>query len=250
MSEPAVYGWVVWLWAGLALVMLPVLLVKTAPYGRYAASTGPSLPSRLGWIVMEAPAAAVFGACYLFGPGVGAASLVFLLLWESHYVNRAFVYPFRMRSAGKRMPLSIVVSAFAFNVVNGYLNGRWMSAFGSYPAAWLADPRFLAGAAVFLAGFAVNQHADWILLGLRKPGETGYRVPRGGLYRWVTCPNYLGEIMEWSGWALATWSPPGLAFALWTVANLAPRARAHHRWYHETLADYPRERRALIPFVL
>jgi hypothetical protein len=51
------------------------------------------------------------------------------------------------------------------------------------------------------------------------------------------------------GWAVATWSLSGLAFATWTAANLAPRARANHRWYLETMPDYPPERKALLPGV-
>jgi len=89
-----------------------------------------------------------------------------------------------------------------------------------------------------------------MLLNLRKPGETGYKVPRGWLYEYVTCPNYLGEIIEWLGFALATWSLPGLAFALYTAANVGPRAFAHHRWYRERFPDYPKHRKVLIPFLL
>jgi len=81
----------------------------------------------------------------------------------------------------------------------------------------------------------------------RKPGE--YGIPRGGVFEFVSCPNYLGEILEWTGWAIATWSLPGLAFALWTAANLIPRAYANHAWYRKTFPDYPGKRKALIPFV-
>ncbi|MEM6929685.1 MAG: hypothetical protein AAF602_22285 [Myxococcota bacterium] len=56
--------------------------------------------------------------------------------------------------------------------------------------------------------------------------------------------------MEWTGWALATWSLAGLGFAVYSVANLLPRALQHHRWYRATFDDYPTSRRALIPFVL
>jgi 3-oxo-5-alpha-steroid 4-dehydrogenase 1 len=61
---------------------------------------------------------------------------------------------------------------------------------------------------------------------------------------------YLGEMLEWTGWALATWSPAGFAFALYTVANLAPRAVDHHAWYHQQFPEYPAKRRALIPYVI
>ena len=67
------------------------------------------------------------------------------------------------------------------------------------------------------------------------------------MYRWISCPNYFGEIIEWIGWAIATWSLAGLAFALWTAANLVPRAYSHHQWYRESFTDYPPERKALVP---
>jgi hypothetical protein len=38
-------------------------------------------------------------------------------------------------------------------------------------------------------------------------------------------------------------------FFLFTAANLVPRAAQNHRWYRETFPDYPRERRALIPWM-
>lgn len=88
------------------------------------------------------------------------------------------------------------------------------------------------------------------LLALRRRGTTGYSIPRGGAFRYVSCPNYLGEMLEWGGWALATWSPAGLAFFVYTIANLAPRALGNHRWYREKFEDYPEERKALIPGVV
>ena len=58
---------------------------------------------------------------------------------------------------------------------------------------------------------------------------------------------HLGEIIIWTGWAIATWSLPGLAFALWTAANLIPRAQANHRWYQNHFPDYPAKRKTLFP---
>ncbi len=148
------------------------------------------------------------------------------------------------------MPLAVALLGAAFNVLNAYVNAPQVAAFGAYPARWLLDPRFLAGATLFLGGLALNVSSDEALRALRAPGESGYRVPRGGAFEWVSCPNYLGEMLEWSGWALATWSLAGLAFALYTAANLAPRALAHHAWYRRTFPEYPRGRRAVVPFVL
>lgn len=234
---------------GLAAVAAPLLVVVAAPYGRYARpGWGPSTPARLGWFLMELPAFVVFAACFMAGQQKSSTAIVFLLLWEAHYGYRTFAFPLLIRPGGGRMPVVVIVSGMAFNMTNGYLNGRWLFTLGHY-SGWLGDPRFIIGAALFGVGFAGHVHADRRLRALRTPGQIGYSIPYSGLYRWVTCPNYLGEIVEWVGWALATWSLPGLAFAAWTAANLVPRARAHHRWYHENFPLYPPARRALVPGV-
>jgi 3-oxo-5-alpha-steroid 4-dehydrogenase 1 len=236
---------------GLAAVTLAALSFVTAPYGRYTRSGwGPTIPSRVGWIVMESPAVLAFLAFYLLGSHRAApAPLVLLALWQTHYIHRAFVFPFAMRAKGKRMPVAIAAMAIAFNVLNAWVNARWISELGDYPASWLVDPRFVLGAVTFFVGMGINVRADRRLMALRAPGEAGYKIPRGGLYEYVSSPNYLGEIVEWLGWALATWSLPGLAFAIYTIANLGPRALHHHAWYRRSFPDYPPRRKALLPFV-
>ncbi len=232
-------------------VTFAALVLISAPYGRHARSGwGPTIPARVAWIAMESPAVIFFIAVYLQGAHrFDAVPLVLLGLWQLHYVNRTFVFPFRMRATGKRMPVLMPLLALVFNCVNAYINARWISHLGAYDIDWGADPRFALGAVVFLAGWFINVQSDQILLSLRKPGESGYRIPRGGMYRWISCPNYFGEILEWTGWAIATWSLPGVAFAVYTFANLAPRAYQNHRWYREQFPDYPASRRPLVPFV-
>jgi 3-oxo-5-alpha-steroid 4-dehydrogenase 1 len=239
-------------WLAVAVAVFVLLFFVTAPYGRHVRrGWGATLPARLGWLLMEAPSPLVFAAFFAFGAAPRTATAwVFLALWEAHYVHRAFIYPWMLHDAGRRMPLSVVAMAIGFNSVNAAINGVWLfDLSGGYPTSWLTDPRFLAGLTLFVAGFVVNRHADATLRALRRRGGSGYAIPQGGLYRWVSCPNYLGEIVEWCGWALATWSLPGLAFAVWTAANLVPRARANHRWYREHFADYPPERKALLPHI-
>jgi 3-oxo-5-alpha-steroid 4-dehydrogenase 1 len=236
-----------------AIVTAIALTRITAPYGRHARrGFGPTMPSLAGWVLMESVACLGMAAMFLLGDRKAEpAALAFLALWELHYVHRAFVYPFRRRGGAKPMPVAIVAMAIAFNAWNAWLNGRWLFSLGpERGAGWLVDPRFVAGAALFLAGMAVNLRSDAILRALRKPGELDYKIPRGGLFRFVTMPNYLGELMEWFGFALATWSLAALAFAVFTAANLAPRALANHRWYRDRFPDYPKERKALVPFVL
>ncbi len=238
------------------LVLSPIVLLSllflSAPYGRHARSGwGPTVPARWGWIVMESPSVLLFIGVYFAGEhALATAPLILLALWQIHYINRMLIYPFRLRNQGQRMPLAIAAMAFTFTAINSYINARWLTHFGDYADDWITSPAFLIGVTIFVIGFVINQQADRILLNLRKPGDTGYRIPEGGLYRWVSCPNYLGEILEWIGWAIAAWSMAGLAFAVFTIANLLPRAITHHRWYREQFDRYPPERRALIPGLL
>jgi protein-S-isoprenylcysteine O-methyltransferase Ste14 len=252
VNELAIYEILVWVMLGMAVLTFVALQWVTAPYGRHGRSGwGPGISSRVAWIVMESPAVLVFFAIYMGGQNRAALVPGILLgMWMLHYVQRTFIFPFRIRSEGKEMALSIALMAFVFNLLNAYLNARWISHFGDYGEEWLADPRFLCGAALMLVGWLINIHSDTLLIRLRSPGETGYKIPHGGLYRWVSCPNYFGELLEWIGWALATWSTAGLAFAFYTAANLVPRAVSHHRWYHERFHDYPRARRAVLPYLL
>jgi len=253
MVEARVYDILLVSWFGLAAISAVALCFVAAPYGRHARrGWGPTIPSTVGWIVMEAPSAIVMAILWAMGPRRSdPASVVLGTLWIGHYVYRSFVFPLTRRGRGRPMPLAIPAMACVFNFGNAYLNGRWLFAFGpERGSAWLTDPRFLAGVALFAAGFATHVRADALLAGLRKPGESGYTIPRGFLFEEVSSPNYLGEIVEWCGWALAAWSVAGLSFAVWTIANLAPRAWANHRWYRETFPDYPESRRAILPRLL
>jgi 3-oxo-5-alpha-steroid 4-dehydrogenase 1 len=248
--EKTFFSFLLWGWFALAAVTLPVLLFVTAPYGRHRRSGwGPTVGDKWGWVMMEAPASLGLLGCFVVADVPYTGTMIsFLFMWQAHYIYRAFIYPLAVRRDKGRMPIAVVALGMCFNVVNTYLNGRYLYHFsGGYADAWLVDPRFLVGTAVFVAGLLVNLQADHVLRELRRPGESGYQIPHGGLFRWVSCPNYLGEIVEWIGWAIATWSIPGAAFALWTIANLAPRARSHHEWYKRRFPNYPDDRKALVP---
>jgi 3-oxo-5-alpha-steroid 4-dehydrogenase 1 len=252
MAESTIYGGLLITWVVLAAISFFALLFITAPYGRHGrGGWGPTVDRRLGWLIMESPPVLVVALCFAIGDRrTDPVALTFFALWMLHYLHRDLVFPVRMGGVHRRMPWAVVGMAIVFNAGNGYLQGRWLFALSDpYPSWWLTDARFLVGVAMFVAGFAINLHSDEILRRLRRPGDDGYRIPHGGLYRWVSCPNYLGEILEWTGWAVLTWSLPGAVFALWTAANLVPRALSHHRWYRETFPDYPPSRRALIPRV-
>lgn len=238
------------IWGGLALLVFILLMFVKAPYGRHAVKGwGPELPNRLGWILMEMPSFLVILYFFLRGGQSPYASFL-SLLWLLHYGHRTFVFPFRLKTRGKKMPLAIVASAIFFNLVNAGLNGYYLSFIENYSSEDFFSWNFAAGLVFFVLGAAINLISDNKLLALRKPGELGYRIPRGFLFERVSCPNHFGELVEWGGFALMAWNCPASTFFLWTAANLIPRSLAHHKWYKEQFPEYPEDRRAIIPWLV
>jgi protein-S-isoprenylcysteine O-methyltransferase Ste14 len=233
-----------------AIVALALRFIS-APYGRHERDGwGPRIRTRWAWMIMESPAVYFFATVFAFGQHrTELIPCALLGLWMLHYVNRAFVFPLRMKDENKQTPVAIAGMAIFFNLINAYLNARWISHLGNYPIEYAKHWTLWAGTAFFLVGRQVNLNSDRTLFRLREKA-TGYQIPHGGLYELISSPNYFGELVEWSGWALATYSLAGLSFALFTAANLVPRAVSHHRWYRERFADYPSNRKAVIPFVL
>lgn len=251
MSEPDLYAHLLTAMLVAAAASAVSLLFLSAPYGRHArGGWGPSMDTRAAWVVMESPSLLWFLIVYFAGEHAWSlAPLALMAMWQAHYVQRTLIFPFKLRPGGLT-PVSVVAMGFVFNLGNAYLNARWLSHFGRYDTSWLWSPQFLIGLILFVTGYRINRWADRVLAGLRRPGETGYKIPRGGLYEVISCPNYFGELLEWTGFAIAAGSSAGWAFVLFTAANLIPRALSHHRWYREKFPDYPPWRKAVIPMVL
>lgn len=286
-----------------------------APYGRYVTRGGnswslglPLVPATAAWVLQECPSfiAAFYCASsrfaspspFLNGSRTASDTLsvtgasqssssaerpltvnsLLLGLYLSHYFYRAFVFPFRI-VGGKPTPSGIMAMAFIFCVFNGWLQSRWLSAhadFGS-STSFVMSPRVIVGVCVWATGLFINLDADATLRSLRKPGETGYKIPYGGAFALVSGANFFGEIVEWTGFAIAAsaatgpdltgstipWlaalartpgvsyflNPP-IAFAIFTLCNIGPRGAQHHASYLEIFGkDYPRNRAAVIPFI-
>ena len=243
-----------------AAILVGAMFAK-APYGKLGSERrGVNLSPRLGWFLMELPATLSFLWFYLHGRNAGElVPMIFLGIWLVHYGNRGFVFPFLMRVAkGSRGTFSLVVvtSGWLVTTLHGYLNAVFIAHLSDHMTpAWLSDPRFIIGIAVYICGFTLNIHSDAIIRNLRsreevERGEKVYRIPQGGLFRYVTNPSYFSELLSFTGFAIATWSLGAVFVLLVSAANLIPRAFQVHSWYREKFPDYPPERKVLIPYLL
>lgn len=246
------YQHLIYTWVALGVVISLVLLKVAAPYGRHTTSHwGPQINNRLGWILMEMPGMMVLIYFLITSRSCRhLATWILAAFYIIHYINRVFVFPFRIHTKGKKMPVVIVCMAICFNTINGFFLGYYFGNFAQYTTDYFFSPQFIAGTVLFILGLLINWTYDNKLIHLRLPGETGYVIPSEGLFKWVSCPNLFGEIIEWSGYALLCWNLPAISFLVWTVANLLPRALWHHKWYKQQFSEYPAERKALFPFVL
>jgi len=238
---------ITYIWILIALIVFPINLIYKAPYGKHSTKKwGKSIDNKTGWILMELPALLTCPLIYFTISEEINLNVVFIVLWITHYLNRTVIYPLRIKTKGKKIPIAIVASAFFFNMVNGILNGYFLTLlqFESISELYL-----ILGFIIFIIGFYINISSDNLLIKLRT-NQKGYVIPNGKLFNYVSCPNFFGEIIEWLGFAIMTLNPGSLSFLIWTICNLIPRSKAHHKWYKENFENYPKKRKAVIPYLL
>lgn len=234
-----------------AAVVFILLFFISAPYGKFSRKGwGPAIKSKWAWMIMEFPSPALMLFFFINSDNKNLPRIIFLCFWLAHYLHRTFIYPFSQPGREKAYPVLLVLMAFVFNCVNGYVNGYGVFEVYSYDLSYLLTWKFISGVVFFVAGFIINKISDEKLRELRKKNPSEYIIPRGWLFDYISCPHYAGEIIEWGGWALMTWSLPGLAFFVFTFANLFPRAVSSHKWYKAHFPDYPSARKAVIPFII
>lgn len=252
MTEQRLYT-ICWIWIGIAIAVHVTMFFITAPFGRHTTDKwGVTIDNKLGWVIMESPSLLIMLYFLLNGKfSFSNYSWVLFVLWILHYANRSFIYPIRIKSTPKKMPVLIVINAIVFNFMNAGINGYYLGELSNtnYDSHWLISWNFIIGLVLFLSGAFINNKADTILINLRGPGESGYKIPKGFLFDYISSPNLFGEIIEWGGFALMAWNLPALTFLIWTFANLVPRAKNHHDWYLRNFEDYPKDRKIIFPFL-
>ena len=239
----------------IAVIVFIALYFVTAGYGVfYNKKWGPSVPNKIGWILMESPVfIAMILLCVFSERSTNIVCLIFLILFEIHYFQRSFIFPFLIRGKSV-MPLSVILMGVVFNTLNALMQGGWIfyvAPENMYETSWLTTPQFIIGTLIFFAGMIINIHSDNIIRHLRKPGDTKHYLPKKGMFKYVTSANYFGEFVEWCGFAILTWSLSGTVFALWTFANLAPRAAKIYDNYKKEFGNEldTKKVKRILPFI-
>ena len=225
----------------LGLICFFTLYFIPAGYGKLIDKKwGFSFNNKTAWVLMECPTLIImfyllYTLDYEHRPVRGTLASFFIL----HYIQRTLIFPALLKGKSK-MPITIVALGMLFNTVNALLIGLWIFYFSPaemYNRSWLSDPRFIAGSVLFFAGMFINISSDSYIRSLRKNGSSKHYYPSRGMYRYITSANYFGELVEWLGFAVLTWSSAGFLFVFWTACNLVPRSDAIYKKYAETFPD-------------
>ena len=202
-----------------------------------------------------------------------STNFILISLFAMHYINRAIIYPLRMNPNSNKVPVVVILFAFVITTWNGYLQCFYLTQIEQYAPLTISmsvdNIQHWLGICLFFLGMGINMHSDGVLRNLRKHGPSPagkdnkkkeqqtttkhtYYIPHSPFFKYISCPNLGGEMLEWFGFTMACqFSLPSVAFFVYTVSNLIPRAVAHHEWYLRKFEDYPVERKwAAIPFVV
>lgn len=239
--------------AAIAAIVFVALYFVEAGYGMlFNKRWGAPIPNKIAWVCMEAPVFLVMLLLWAWSDRrFETVPLLFFLFFELHYLQRSFIFPLLIKGKSK-MPAGIMAMGIVFNLLNGYIQGMWifyLSPENMYTAEWLTTPQFMVGTLLFFGGMLVNWQSDYIVRHLRRPGDTNHYLPRGGMFDYVTSANYFGELVEWCGFAILTWSASGALFAWWTFANLVPRANTIWHKYKAMFGPEVGRRKRIIPFI-
>ena len=237
-----------WILLGLFTFIYLIFSKTIAPYGRHSNSKwGIMIDNRWGWFWMELPALLLMPVIVLISPIEKNLIIILMLsLWVLHYFYRTILFPIKLRTKGKKIPIAIVISAFIFNLFNGFFIG--------YEIGYLSEKysfgiNTIIGVIIFFMGMYINRLSDNKLISLRKESQD-YQIPKGGMFNYISCPNHFGEIVEWFGYSVIVYNLGALSFALWTAFNLIPRSLNHHNWYKKSFVEYPTNRKAVIPYII
>lgn len=247
MILPEWTTWNIYLYAFLAVLVIgagPVVYIGRQPSSYNKAHTGVVLPARLGMAILySAPILALFFAAkdYLRNASlvqwtvIGAVSL--------HFVKRILESLFLHRYSRPASLSATLVVAFLYSTA-AYIIGRMNETPVPAPDGW-----FVTGVAFFFLGSAGNFYHHKLLADLRRDSP-GYFVPKGGLFEFTACPHYLFEIFTWLGFAILSRHLAVWMILLFVIAYLTALSLRALEWYRAEFPDFPKNRKAILPFIL
>lgn len=205
--------------------------------------TGKGISGRTGMVILYfLPFAAITFVALPYLPVASLVQWMVYLAVAFHFVKRVLESLFVHKYAGKIDLFTTFAIAGFYSLAAGMIG--WLNRNPlSVPDAW-----FYIGISLYIIGMAGNFYHHKLLADLRK-NSLDYFIPKGGLFEYVVCPHYLFEILIWLGIALLSRHLVAWIILLFIVLYLVTRSLRALKWYHEKFQDFPKDRKAILPFV-
>jgi very-long-chain enoyl-CoA reductase len=196
---------------------------------------------------------------WIYGDVAGAGDawarevqLTALYAWTVHYAKRELETLFVHRFSHATMPVGNLLKNCSYYW--GF--AAYVSYFVNHPLYTPPPPDLVySGTCLFYFMEVGNFTCHWTLRQLRPPGTRVRAIPTGGLFDYVTSPNYTYEIMAWVGFNLMTRTVAGVLFMCAGATQMFIWARGKHRNYVREFDGkdgrglYPEARKIIVPFV-
>ncbi|XP_022746562.1 very-long-chain enoyl-CoA reductase-like isoform X2 [Durio zibethinus] len=163
-----------------------------------------------------------------------------------HFFKRDFEVVFVHKYSGEMAVDSMIIILFSYFTVSSSLIYIQVLTQGlPQPSLDLKYPGIL----LFLIAITGNFYHHYLLSKLRAKGGKDYKIPKGGLFGLVICPHYLFEILGFLGISLISQTLYSFCVSLGLALYLMGRSYVTRRWYLSKFDDFPKEVKALIPYV-
>lgn len=211
-------------------------------YSKFRTASG--IPPRLGMFVLYfAPIAAIYISARDYLPSATVIQWVVFGSVVIHFSKRVLESLFLHKYSGPVGTFTTILIACFYSLA-AYIIG-WLN---RSPIPEM-DIWFATGILLFFLGIGGNFYHHKLLADLRKK-SLDYFIPKGGLFKYVVCPHYLFEIITWTGIFLLSRHLGALLVLIFIVAYLTARSLRTLKWYHEKFKKFPKDRKAILPFIL
>jgi very-long-chain enoyl-CoA reductase len=235
------------IYGGLALAVLVVMPLELAgrammEYGRFRGAKG--ISSRSGMLLIYgAPLVfLVIGALpYLSSPSTH--QLILFAALFIHFAKRTLEVLFVHKYSGTMNQMTAIFIAAFYSLTT------FLPAYMNRQALQSADALTYLGVLIFVYSEFVNFIHHKILRDLRQ-NTMDYVIPHGGLFGRVVCPHFLFEIISWFGMFLIFRHLSMFLFFAFTATYLTARSLRTLKWYRGKFPDFPKNRKAILPFIL
>jgi very-long-chain enoyl-CoA reductase len=168
-----------------------------------------------------------------------------------HYIKREFETLFIHRFSNATMPF-----------MNIFKNcGHYWVIFGTLVGYFLFHPQYTEPSYipmnmkyVLIVAFIFFQLMNFLchneLKNLRKPGTTERGIPKGFGFGFASCANYFWETLVWLSYAMLTGCFTSYIFLFVSFIQMRAWAIKKHIRYKKEFENYPKSRKAIIPFLI